>query len=120
MGYTPPWLNVLAPSGYVKVYGNTPLKPYIYFVDSGYLYIVGNDGDTIRIGDTSADFLKIYDSATDAVFETAPANTNLYLNATGTGKVKFGTFTGSGDVAINGSISILDSGGSARKLATVA
>jgi hypothetical protein len=47
-------------------------------------------------------------------------NFDIFLNAQGTGKIKFGTHTASGDVACNGSIAILDAAGNARKLMTTA
>jgi hypothetical protein len=48
------------------------------------------------------------------------ADNDIYLNAQGTGKIKFGTHTASGDVACNGSIAIKDAAGNARKLMTTA
>lgn len=48
------------------------------------------------------------------------ANIDLLLTPKGTGLVRYGTFTGSGDVVCNGSISIRDAAGTIRKLMTTA
>jgi len=64
--------------------------------------------------------LQISISGTDTVLDTTVSNKNLFLNPHGTGKVKFGTHAGTGDVACNGNIPILDAGGNARKLMTTA
>jgi hypothetical protein len=58
-------------------------------------------------------------STPDALVRTV-ANRNIALLPDGTGKVKFGTKTGTGDVAVDGYVSTLDSAGGAVKLATVA
>jgi hypothetical protein len=50
----------------------------------------------------------------------ADANIDAWLRTKGTGLPMFGTHTGSGDVACNGSISIKDSAGNVRKLMTTA
>ena len=62
----------------------------------------------------------MYPNSPDMCIAAQAGNFNLFLIPNGTGKVKFGTFTASGDVAVNGSIAILDAAGNARKLATVA
>ena len=133
MGYTPPYLNVR------KVAGGYSVDPGGVTTDD--LTILPNVSDsypaiilegsaaapgviklngspiTITYGGTA--FLSLSVNGTDTEI-IAAGNNDLLLKSAGTGKVKFGTFTGSGDVAVNGSISILDSGGTARKLATVA
>jgi hypothetical protein len=48
------------------------------------------------------------------------ANRDIWIKPAGTGVVRFGTYTASGDVACNGSISIKDAGGTVRKLMTTA
>lgn len=47
------------------------------------------------------------------------ANIDLYLTTTGTGVLRFGTHTGSADVAITGYITIKDAAGNTRKLAVI-
>ena len=134
MGYTPPFLDVRKVAANttavyggntagdvlilygsvpnatprIEVNGNNPI--YTYLPNGLPLYLIDSTGST---------FLTFKWTTPDAQISTA-TNYNLALLPDGTGKVKFGTFTGSGDVAVNGSISILDSSGNARKLATVA
>lgn len=47
------------------------------------------------------------------------ADVDLILTTAGTGRLNFGTHTGSGDVAISGYIEIKDVGGTTRKLAVI-
>lgn len=47
------------------------------------------------------------------------ADVDLILTTSGTGRLNFGTHTGSGDVAISGYIEIKDAGGTVRKLAVI-
>lgn len=47
-------------------------------------------------------------------------NIDLMFTPKGSGVIKFGTFTGSGDVVCNGSITIKDAAGNTRKLMTTA
>ncbi len=69
-----------------------------------------------------------YAQATGAALGSGPtfsaqggdANIDLNLAPKGTGNVRFGTFTASGDVAVTGSIEIKDAAGTVRKLATIA
>lgn len=61
-----------------------------------------------------------YVSSTGAIIVSATANQDLSLLASGTGRVKFGTHTATGDAVSNGSIEIKDSGGATRKLMTKA
>jgi len=52
--------------------------------------------------------------------EASAANGDILLTPHGTGKARFGTKTGTGDVAVDGYVSIKDAAGAAVKLATVA
>ena len=132
MGYTPPHLDVQ------KVAGGWSVKPPGDTTDDLFLYanrtdararmiLYGNNGVYVDLGsgtyytiaDAGTGFLGFYRS-TDAIIETLVADQHLYLKPNGTGKLKFGTHTGSGDVACNGSIAILDAAGNARKLMTTA
>ena len=133
MGYTPPWLDIRKVAGGWSLSGTgattddttitanpTDAKPYIELLGGDTVNIYVNGGSTCAIVDGTAGGIVGFKFATpDSVIQSYN-NQNILLSPNGTGKVKFGTFTGSGDVAVNGSISILDSGGSARKLATVA
>lgn len=73
---------------------------------------------------TYVNYLRIQPAATGgAVVLQAlgtDANIDLQLTPKGTGTARFGTFTGSADVPVNGYITIKDAGGTVRKLATVA
>jgi hypothetical protein len=92
------------------------VHPYICLVGDAYALIYGK---TIMAA-AAGSFLQFDYSTPDAIIENTIDTKNIYLKTTGTGKIKFGTHTGSGDVACNGSIAIIDSGGTARKLMTTA
>ena len=68
--------------------------------------------------------LSIYAGAAGqgAIFSPAGADANidLRLQGKGTGVVRFGTWTSNADAAVNGYVTIKDSGGTTRKLATIA
>jgi len=134
MGYTPPWFNLtkvgintsLKPVGvtgdFLNIYANSvDTKPCIALEGAGSISLIS--AGAVYFTDTAGNnFVRIIFSTPDIVIEgdAGEANANIFLKPNGTGKLKFGTFTGSGDVAVNGSIAILDSSGNARKLATVA
>ena len=136
MGYTPPWLliNRIAGPGWqlmgpgipsgerLTIVPNTvDLYPEIKMIGAGDLtFTTATTQKTVIANSGAGSFLSFIRTGTDAILTGETANDNIYLAPTGTGKVKFGTFTGSGDVAVNGSIAVLDSSGNARKLATVA
>ena len=136
MGYTPPWLliNRIAGPGWqlmgpgiptgerLTIVANTAdVYPEIKLIGAGDMTFSTATTQKVVIANSGVGaYLGFIRTGTDAILNGETANDNIFLSPTGTGKVKFGTFTGSGDVAVNGSISILDSGGSARKLATVA
>ena len=133
MGYTPPYLDVRKIGTHTDIYGigvtGDYLRLYPNQIDgnshleiyggSG-AYIVFPNGESLQLKDnTGAEFLKFNWVTPDSQISTL-TNYNLALLPQGTGKVKFGTHTGSGDVACNGSIAILDAAGNARKLMTTA
>ena len=134
MGYTPPQLYLTKVGTDTKIYGIGTVTgdtlyiysnlvdtyPNLFMGGTGHVILDITTGDYFQIKEQGTGRIKFYRSGTDVIIEGSTANDNILLSPTGTGKVKFGTFTGSGDVAVNGSISILDSGGTARKLATVA
>lgn len=53
------------------------------------------------------------------ISDGSDTNLDLSLSPKGTGVVKFGTLTASGDAAVSGYITIKDSGGTTRKLAVI-
>jgi len=82
------------------------------FAKTGFKIFCNNAGDypTVATGTGQAIFGG----------EGASSNVDVFLNPKGTGTVKFGGWTGISDTAINGFITIKDSGGTIRRLATVA
>jgi hypothetical protein len=85
----------------------------------GYGIIHVENTKALRIREGAIIFLNFY-ADTDSVIGTYSDNKNLYLKPHGTGLVKFGSHTATGDVASNGHITILDAGGTTRKLMTTA
>jgi len=93
-------------------------RPYVLFNGNGDTLFDTYNGMYIQQG--GANVLQFVESGTDDTLRGKTANNDLFLDPDGTGVLKFGTHTGSGDVAVNGSIAIKDAAGNARKLATVA
>jgi hypothetical protein len=95
-------------------------QPYTWYRDSDNEHIINvGTGGTIKFSFNDTTIASMTYSTPDLVL-TGLADKNIYICPSGTGKVKFGTHTGSGDVACNGSIAILDAAGNARKLMTTA
>jgi len=73
---------------------------------------------------TDVNYLEVSSAAASSEPSISAKGTDADIDITlvpkGTGLVRFGVFTGSGDVAVNGSVSIRDAAGTIRKLATVA
>lgn len=94
---------------------------------TGSVYFRGGDGTNILRGDRVASSVN-YVAVTPAVTTGSPAlgavgsdtNIDLQLQGKGTGLVRYGTHTGSADVACNGYITIRDAAGNTRKLMTTA
>ena len=90
---------------------------------TGSIYFQGSDATNIFRGDRVASAVN-YIAITPAVTTGSPgvsavgtdSNIDLLLQGQGTGVLKFGTTTGSGDVVCNGYIAIKDAAGNARKL----
>jgi len=134
MGYTPPYLEVRKVGGQVSIYppSNTTddvqffsnrvdTNPSINMIGGGAIELYVPAGSYLRCVDaTDGEFIRFRYSNPDTIIDGKVADKNIFLNPAGTGKVKFGTHTGSGDVACNGSIAIIDAAGNARKLMTTA
>lgn len=130
MGYTPPWLSItqsgtatsLRPftSGSLLIYGGSGTRPYLVIENSGDCTFWLGSGRAVEFVDNVTQFFSIKYTTPDAILQVDSTNNNIYLKPNGTGKVKFGTKTGTGDVAVDGYVDILDSAGNAVKLATVA
>ena len=81
---------------------------------AGYVYLGNNKANYLRVNAQSAG------TPPQLRAEGSDTDIDLYLGGKGAGVVRFGTWTTSGDVAVNGYITIKDSSGTTRKLATVA
>ena len=134
MGYSPPQLQVRRVAGGDACYGNgvttddltifantTDAYPSIILEGAGDISIVGDGTGSKKINfkDRATTILKLYPNGY-CCFENPVNNSDIYLKTTGSGVLRFGTFTASGDVACNGSIAIKDASGSAIKLMTTA
>lgn len=79
-----------------------------------------------RIANTASgvNYLAIINSIAGAAAQLAAegddTNIDLFLNAKGTGVLKFGVWTTNADAAVNGYVTIKDAAGNTRKLATIA
>jgi len=82
------------------------VAPAKYF----YIYTTasGSSGCRIQLHETSSTLI------------SANTNYDISLLTSGTGRLKYGTYNATGDVACNGYIEIKDSGGTTRKLMTTA
>jgi hypothetical protein len=136
MGYTSPYLEVRKVSGGWSLFAPTPtstddLRIYANTNDTfgqikidglGPIYLYPQAGNGVLISPGGIATLEITNDTanTQAKINSAIANHDLYLAVTGTGVVKFGTHTGTGDVACNGYIAVKDAAGNARKLMTTA
>lgn len=108
----------------------TNIKKFMSWeLDSGQINLgILDTGAALRVipdatDNTNGFDIKGQDDGTSPVLEARGANdsnVDIRLVPKGTGLVRFGSFTSSGDVAVNGYVSIKDSGGTTRKLATIA
>ena len=84
--------------------------------------------EEFRIGGVNSapvNFLRAYGTnagAGNAIIDAIGTDTNISIRLTpkGTGTVQFGTWTSNADAAVNGYVTITDSSGNTRKLATIA
>lgn len=133
MGYTPPQLEVrkatggwlMYPPNYtttedLTIYSNlTDATPYIKLNGTSSIFLVNPVGGVFYFMEVANSRLQVSYATPDVIIESPTADKNIYLKTTGTGTLKFGTFTGTGDLATNGYITVTDSGGTARRLAVV-
>lgn len=101
--------------------------PSALFADTSFNITETSSGNTmfrVNTATSRVNFPVVTPSATTVAVEYgvngSDANIDLQLTPKGTGLVRFGTFTGSGDVTCNGYITIKDAGGTTRKLMTTA
>jgi hypothetical protein len=92
---------------------------------AGQYFFSSNSVTQFNIGNTAStvNYLRVDGGATGnaATLSVVGSDTNIDLALTpkGTGKVRFGTHTGTADVAITGYIEVKDSAGNVRKLAVI-
>lgn len=98
----------------ISVYGetNTPLT------------LRGSGTGSVFIGSSAANYFRFNNASggnSPGMFpEGSDTNLDFIIAGKGTGTVRFGSWTTSGDVAVNGYLTIKDYAGNTRKLATVA
>lgn len=89
---------------------------FVVLANSGYPFVVGGAASVVN-------YVRVVGGATGSapVLFALGSDTNIDLTLTpkGTGKVRFGTHTGTADTAVSGYIEIKDSGGTVRKLAVI-
>lgn len=132
MGYTPPYILVVNSAGYCTLYApqtattedviirpNTiDAYPYLRLNGAGSVDVSLFDVLNVKVGVTTR--LLFGYTNPDCILACGEANDNIWLQTSGTGKVRFGTHAATGDVACNGNIPFLDSAGNARKMMTTA
>lgn len=83
----------------------------------------GKGAGTVFLGNHQTNYVRINSAGAGTSPQIRPegeANLDLLLGGKGTGLMRFGTWTASGDAAVNGYISIKDFAGNPIKLATIA
>ena len=132
MGYTPPWLliNRIAGPGWQLMGPGIPtgerltivpnsvdLYPEIKMIGAGdRTFTTATTQKTVIANSGAGSFLSFIRTGTDAILTGETANDNISLLPTGTGKVKFGTYTAGAATDSTGFITILDAAGNTRKL----
>lgn len=103
----------------LKVYANSA-DSYPYFDLTGNADFVVATKNYMYFNKNGTYFFQFDVSGGDSIIDSQANNQNIFLRPDGTGKVKFGSHTATGDVACNGNIQILDAAGNTRKLMTTA
>jgi len=99
------------------VRGNsTDTYPYLRWNGNGGYSMYALDGEPLRIYASATSILDIKHSGGEVCFNGLNTNENIFINPDGTGKLKFGTYSAKGAEAFAGYITIVDSGGTSRKL----
>jgi len=102
---------------------NVPL--FLSTKGTGQYFFASNSATQFNIGNTASavNYLRVNGGATGnaATLSAQGTDTNIDITLTpkGTGRVRFGTLTGTSDVAITGYIEVKDSAGTVRKLAVI-
>jgi hypothetical protein len=128
VGHNIRWSSANGTSGQILASGTTANTHVTQICQDNSLIWFGASGGTIaRLVHTSAavNFISL-DNATTTnpakvkAVSTTDTNVDLSLEPQGTGVLRFGTWTTNGDAAVNGYVTIKDSAGNTRKLATIA
>lgn len=112
-------------AGIVSTVTETTKSTTQQFIDNGINFVnsAGYQISRINGGASTVNFLQMDASLTGAPVKLSAqggdTNINLRLDAKGTGKIQFGTHVAQGDLPTNGYITILDSSGNSRRIATV-
>jgi len=94
--------------------------PYINLAPASNFYFDHPANKEARISSASSNYFSIGLVGNDAVLYTKLSNANLKIDTAGSGRLQFGTYAATGDVACNGNILIYDEAGNSRKLMTTA
>ena len=133
MGYTPPYLNVRKVAGGIAVdpggvttddltiYPNsTDLHARIKLDGTGNVLIVSASAGGIAFGyDDAGTPMLTFNYGASEITASLMLNRDFFLQPTGTGVLKFGTFTSDATVTQSGYITIKDSGGTTRYLSCI-
>lgn len=87
---------------------------------SGDINLVTQTNRYIDLFQAATNYLRFHYQSSIATITTGQTNGDLLIAPNGTGVLRYGTKTGTGDVACDGYISIKDSSGNAVKLMTTA
>jgi len=98
------YCNAVDAQSYLKLFGN------------GSLWLAVASGGVISLYNGTTAFLDLRYVSPDVMVDSKYDGKNLFLRTTGTGLIKFGTYTAGAELASIGYIDILDAAGNARKL----
>jgi hypothetical protein len=104
----------------VEINDPTLATAKILLVPNANVVLRSGSGTLMQCYYVTAEKYAITFNATDLALGVKQTDTNLFLLPSGTGKVKFGAHTATGDAVSDGSIAIIDAGGTPRKLMTKA
>lgn len=86
--------------------------------------VKGKGTGSVFLGSSQANYARVNGASAGNVpaiyAEGSDSNIDLLLSGKGTGMLRFGAWTTSGDVSVNGYVTIKDAAGNTRKLATIA
>lgn len=94
--------------------------PKLIFAGNDYFQLCHAPGSFVATRDGLTTVFKLHYPSNVPTIEAVPANSDLQLIPTGTGKVRFGVHSATGDVVSNGHITIRDQAGGTIKLMTKA